>query len=130
MILQAQAVSPPVPLDSRVRVTINAYTGPPVIGNVEAWDEQSIELERPGFAPMAIELSDIAKLEISRGERNHLLWGALIGAGIGVGVNALFVSLDEAEGISVVFVGLGAGLGALVGALIRTEKWQDVPLLE
>jgi hypothetical protein len=90
-------------------------------------------------------LSASDRIEISRGKRSRWLAGA--GAGFLVGAGTTFVLLNrggstnpcdpstnqDAAGMGAC-VGLaalggaaGAGLGALIGKLFRTDDWQEVP---
>ena len=148
--LAAQTEVSPVLVDSRVRVTTHSAPGLATAGTLESWDGESLELSGSGFAPQTIPLSDLAKLEISRGKKGHWLAGTLIGAGLGIGVGLVAASGNEAEpsdpsnlfepfaaelgettedaGIVLLSTLAGAGLGALVGALIKTEKWEEVPI--
>jgi hypothetical protein len=148
--LAAQTEVSPVLLDSRVRVTTHSAPGLATAGTLESWDGESFELVGSGFAPQTIPLSDLAKLEISRGKKGHWLAGTLIGAGLGIGVGLLVAAGDNVDDpasndpfigfahsiseqgmdMSIVLVSTlaGAGLGALVGALIKTEKWEEVPI--
>jgi hypothetical protein len=140
--LAAQTEVSPVLLDSRVRVTTHSAPGLATAGTLESWDGESFELVGSGFAPQTIPLSDLAKLEISRGKKGHWLAGTLIGAGLGIGVGLLAASggtfddpIDQSvfeqstdAGIVIASTLAGAGLGALVGALIKTEKWEEVPI--
>ena len=95
-------------------------------------------------------LTDLTRVEISRGKRGHSLVGA--GAGLLVGAAATFyliyypqgsttateicnpsknqdaASTSACLGFMVLGGAVGAGLGAVIGALIRTERWADVPL--
>lgn len=90
--------------------------------------------------------ASLRRLEVSRGVRSH----RLIGAGIGflVGAGATYVVLNSGgstascdrganqdamsagECLALTAAGgvAGAGLGVLVGSLIRSERWEEVPL--
>jgi hypothetical protein len=82
----------------------------------------------------------VTRLEVSRGQRSHWRMGAAIGflAGAGAtfaalrsgGSTANQDALATHECIGLVTLGgaVGAGLGAAVGALFQTERWQEVPL--
>jgi hypothetical protein len=148
--LAAQTEVSPVLLDSRVRVTTHSAPGLATAGTLESWNGHSLELSGSGFAPQTIPLSDLAKLEISRGKKGHWLAGTLIGTGLGIGAGLLAASANNVDDpasndpfsgfaasvseqgvdMSIVFVSTlaGAGLGALVGSLIKTEKWEEVPI--
>jgi len=144
----AQTATSPVLLDSRVRVTTESSPDSPSVGSLREWDAGSIELSASGSAPMTIPLTDVMRLEISRGKKGHALAGTVAGAAVGLVLGLVAVSstqepdpdawfrLSESEentlqaGAVVVTTLAGAGLGALIGALIKTEEWEDVRIPE
>ena len=148
--LAGQTATSPIPADSRIRVTTHAGPGLEYVGSLDAWRGDSLEMSGSGLNHQAIPLSDLAKLEISRGRKGHWLVGALIGTGVGLGAGLLATSANNADDpasndpisgaagaiaeqtfdVGIVFVSTlaGAGIGALVGALIKTEKWEEVPI--
>jgi hypothetical protein len=91
-------------------------------------------------------LDAVSRVEVSRGRRSYWLAGAAAGFVTGAGVtyavlnsggstslcnqsaNQDAIASGECIGLTALGGLAGAGLGALVGALIRTERWQDVPL--
>ena len=136
----------PIPIDSRIRVTRAAAPDHSLVGTLGTWDGESLGLVNPGLQPQTIRLSELARLEISRGRRGNAKTGMWIGALVGL-VGGLIAAnqLDEPEvnfrtegmpegdgirqfGIGLAGAALGTALGAGVGALIRTEKWEEVPL--
>jgi len=139
--LAAQTEVSPVLLDSRVRVTTHSAPDLATAGTLESWDGHSLELSGSGFAPQTIPLSDLAKLEISRGKKGHWLAGTLIGTGVGVLAGLIIAqntttdvdpeSVVEAAndaGIVAISALSGMVIGAAIGGLIKTEKWEEVPL--
>ena len=87
---------------------------------------------------MRIPRSTVTRLEIAANKKRHwalgLLFGAVLGAALAVESDVdselckvnRDVLCDRAEAIG---VGLGAaGLGALVGGLIQTDRWTPVAL--
>jgi hypothetical protein len=90
-------------------------------------------------------LASVTRIEISRGERSRWLAGA--GAGLVVGAVGTYVALDRGGstnpcdpsanqdaigqgsclGLAAAGGLAGAGLGALVGSLFRSERWEEVP---
>jgi hypothetical protein len=135
--LPGQDIAPPAPRDSRVRATMKVPVGLEYVGTLESWDAESLRLSGPGGPPGRLELSEMAKLEVSRGMKGNAGTGALIGAGAGlVGgiVGAALADLEnDAYGLGafsiVAYSTLGAtALGAITGALIKTEKWQELPI--
>jgi hypothetical protein len=142
--LLAQTEASPVLLDSRVRVTMRSAPGLAAVGTLDAWDRRSLELAGSDSVPRTIPLSDVVRLEVSRGKKGHALTGLAIGATAGVAAGVVTMAFAFSNGdegdmfyedrwaiaavITAVTTVAGAGLGALVGALIKTEKWEDVPL--
>jgi hypothetical protein len=91
--------------------------------------------------PSTIPFTSISQLEVSRGRKSHTLLGLAVGSLVGLGAGALAGgSVDcyalgfRDDGVTCVLIGAGAGLvagsilGAVTGALIRTERWEEVPL--
>jgi hypothetical protein len=88
---------------------------------------------------IAVGAPNIQRLDISRGLHSNavagLLWGGGIGLALGGVVGAagcgkgdFIITQGECIGTTVVVLGVvGIGVGAIVGALIRTEKWTHVP---
>jgi hypothetical protein len=83
---------------------------------------------------------------VSRGRRSYWLWGAGVGFLVGAGVtytvrhtggstalcdrsaNQDAMSTGERLGPTALGGAARAGVGAPVGGLIRTERWEDVPV--
>jgi len=85
--------------------------------------------------PISIPMAEISKLERSTGRHGHTLAGLGVGAGIGLGLGLAAAASSDPNsfveiGASEVAVGtvLFAGVGALVGTLVRSESWVEVPL--
>jgi hypothetical protein len=90
---------------------------------------------------MAIARSDIRRVKVRRGTRGHSAAGAAIGAGLGVALGLVSAATTDCSGdfleglchagqIASPFVAgaMGAGVGALIGLVIRSDRWEDVPL--
>jgi hypothetical protein len=90
-------------------------------------------------------LTDVTRLEVHAGRRAFTGRGALIGAGAGILVgipvgiieqsrydcdpeNAWAPCIPPGPTIPLMFGLLGAGLGALTGSFIKTDRWEEVPL--
>ncbi len=74
---------------------------------------------------------------MSRGKKGNALGGAAVGASVGLGAALVTVATQSDAGIGapalaalalVVYPAQGALLGLRVGALIRTERWEEVPV--
>lgn len=99
---------------------------------------------------LLLTLPPLARLEINRGRKGHLLGGALIGLGSGALAGAVLGAAmgsdcgpdpypgvhfdciaprDQAALIvGAVGGGVGAAVGAIVGSLVRTDRWEPVSL--
>lgn len=144
LLAQERPLPPPIPLDSRVRATTSDAPASEYVGALSSWNEESLSISRPGYDLQTIPLSDLAELEISRGKSGNWRKGGLIGLGIGLagGVIAAAFAVDAAEEEDNPFAPLawiffpaagtvaGGALGAGAGALVRTEKWETVPIPE
>jgi hypothetical protein len=133
--LPGQDIAPPAPRDSRVRATMKVPVRLEYVGTLESWDAESLRLSGPGGPPGRLELSEMAKLEVSRGMKGNAGKGALIGAGVGLvgGIVAgiVFSSEDDAYEYMAICLSTWAGataVGAITGAFIKTEKWQELPI--
>ena len=132
-----------VPVEPGARVRVKAPPQQPdwVDGTVVGWESESLVLqpEEPG-TPLTLARDQITELDVYDGRKGHALLGAGIGFGVGVGWTVALLSNesicnpeetcdagDWAKGIAI-FGGAGAGLGALVGLLIKTDRWEAVPL--
>jgi len=93
-----------------------------------------------GTAQALIPWNDVSVLQRSRGLHNNAAKGALIGlaggAAFGLGTGILAASQgdsfwDAETGEVLLFTlitgATGAGLGALIGLAIKSEKWENVP---
>jgi hypothetical protein len=121
----------------RVRVTAPSVLGGPFAGTVLTRDPDSLVVQG-GTETRRLPLASITRLDLSRGRKSHTLLGAGVGFLVGAGVGgALFASdpysCDEVHSACIVLgaVALGAAgalVGAVTGALVRTERWAEVPL--
>jgi hypothetical protein len=83
----------------------------------------------------AFHVDQVRGVELSRGRRGHGTAGLLTGVGIGLAAGLAAVPERDGEGstgVGAILVpasmALYGGLGMLVGRLIRTERWESVPL--
>lgn len=128
----------------RVRVTVrvpffaaNGYRDKDLryVGNLVEWDQVSMRWESAGSLRTAT-WGRVTKFEISQGRKSNWLKGGAIGAGIGLVSGLLWaagegaLSDDEWSGLAVMGVGVVAGagftLGALIGAASPSDRWLAV----
>jgi hypothetical protein len=148
------ALSPPTPLMSGQRVRVYLKHQQPRVrtATLMAVGADGIVL-RPALdsTRVAVPFAELRGLEISRGVGNHALDGAVGGAVLGALVgtvvgtaracsrvqdcrNVSGSELPLEEGLWIVFSSvcggmlIGGGGGLLVGSLVRTERWENVPL--
>ncbi len=132
------AQNPPVRPGDRVRVTRPARS--PLLGRVERLTRDSLWIARePGGPAVGISLGERLRLERSLGRKGHALQGALVGAGTGVVATLLFLEGfcggdnlcdgDEEVTAAAIFVSPATLAGALIGSLVRSERWSFVPVV-
>ncbi|MGE0353405.1 MAG: hypothetical protein AB7I33_04155 [Gemmatimonadales bacterium] len=123
----------------RVRVTPSSLGARAQAGELLWLDRDSLVLAAQGRR-WTIPADMVRRLERSRGRRGHPVTGLAVGAAAGLlagailfspGGNACTGSGNYGERCLYYRAGIlagGVGLGALVGALIRTERWEPVAL--
>jgi hypothetical protein len=123
----------------RVRVSTST-AGKATTGRLIEMGPDFVRLQVSGRAePVAVPLAAITRLARSLGRRSSAGQGALIGTVAGTGLAAALVmksSDSDCDGscapyaaiIGSAIVGAGALVGAISGALIRTERWESAPL--
>ena len=85
-------------------------------------------------------LASVTRLDVSRGQKSHVLLGAGIGFGAGALGAVVFCEVVEKGGCELVYddnatlkvaliVGaIGAVAGGIVGYFIKSDRWEEVPL--
>ena len=149
----AQAIPPD--LGARIRLTVPCELVPQpaperrnacvLVGNLAGWRTDAIDLDVEGRR-RSYDLHTVSHLEVSRESRSHKRLGAGIGFVVGVGSTYyLFHSggstgrcnqsanqdaIDSSHCLGLYGLGglVGAGLGAVIGSRVRSERWQTVPL--
>lgn len=125
---------------ARVKVFRTAEGAEPVIGTVVdvAFDTLIVLSEREEI--LAYHASDLSKIAVSEGEKNKILLGLGVGLGVGLGAGFVICNADkdantcgsEADllgdmtaAVVLLTTLLGGGMGAVVGSLIKTERWTE-----
>jgi hypothetical protein len=141
----ASQQSPPVKAGDRVRITAPSVSGSPFVGAFVAIEADSLVVH-DSVDTWRLSLASVEQVDLSRGRQSHTLLGAGIGflVGGGVAVALLYtggstslcdqsanqdaMNSGECIGLSALGGVAGAGLGAIIGGFIRTERWQGIPL--
>lgn len=134
----AQAPAP-VKSGQRVRVRSTVAQVPELTGVVETIRPDTLMVrDDDRSVATAVPLATIDRLQVSHGRHSHWIRGAAIGFGAGVVTGAtlgaasgndwLFTSSENAFIGAILFAPIGAVTGAVVGLLVRTERWETVPL--
>jgi hypothetical protein len=140
---------------ARVRISASELGEGVFVGEVVARssDTLSVNYWEPIFRTWEakeLPISSINSLEVNRGSRSNAgkgaVLGGLIGGGFGLAAGIAAASYDctadswywngcwywggaEVIPLSTATFGLlGAGVGALIGALTRTDQWEPIPL--
>jgi hypothetical protein len=115
----------------------------PVIGTVVDVALNTLIVLSERDEVLAYHSHDLRKIEVSQGEKRKTLLG--LGVGFGVGLAAGFVICnadkdantcgseadllgDMTAAAVLLTAAMGAGIGAAVGALIKTERWKEAQL--
>ena len=108
-------------------------------------DADTLVMKAQGMIrPVAIPLTSVKRLEVSRGRKSRILKGLGIGFLVGAGLGAYIGAAKECNGTggdtmcgdraaNAVFAGsvlglLGAVAGTIVGVAAPGESWEEVPL--
>ncbi|MBA2683318.1 MAG: hypothetical protein H0U66_02335 [Gemmatimonadaceae bacterium] len=143
--LSHSALTPAPAGDVRVRLTVpNRFVPSKRIGSIYAVRNDSLGLRTDGSGDtVMLAMSDISRLEVSRGRHasfsHGLLYGALVGGGIGVVGGAAIGAGSHCSGqcfgagpgagaliLGVTGVVVGGVLGGVIGALHKSERFKRV----
>jgi hypothetical protein len=127
----------PLTTGTRVRVTARG-DGPErrLVGPLRTFDGEALTLIPEGSADhVTVPRETITRIEVSRGSRSRAGRGALIGAVLGLAAIAIAESTrgenyEAPDNYGLIVAGSiagGAVVGAGVGALMRSEKWEAQP---
>ena len=134
------AAQPPRAINAgdRIRVTAPSVSNYAFVGTVIALPTDSLVVQG-GSNTWHLSRASVTHIDLSRGRKSNALLGAGIGLLVGAGVGALIGSgcdtelylSSQGECAAAGAAGLGAAgalLGAVSGALIRTERWTNASL--
>jgi hypothetical protein len=127
----------------RVRLSWATARGARLTGTVRHADEKVLTIMTDDHAVVKIARDQVTKVEIPRGRRGHARKGFLTGALAGAMMGALLMAGDSEPlfcfGVGcgppttrerLAFAGFttlaGGGIGAGIGALIRSDRWVEV----
>jgi hypothetical protein len=126
-------------LGSRIRITVDKPSKHFLLGTLVSADSDSLRFTSSDTSITAISIASVSRLERSRGRRSNVGPGALIGgviagaAGLILGIASwgdedsyLKVGPEEVVAVTAVLGAGGAGLGALIGATSKSERWEPV----
>jgi hypothetical protein len=120
-----------LPIGQRVRVTL-APTKERFVATLVATGDDRITLQPLSSSEKKeIPWADVSKLQVSRGKHRNTLKGVLFGAAawaLTLGLMAAFDTLDESGLGEPLVIGGYLATGALVGTLVKTERWGEVPV--
>jgi hypothetical protein len=123
-----------------VRIRAPGVLGGEAEGAIVSRGHDTVVVVRPGAMPVAIPLAAITRASVLRGRtrgagaRKGAKWGAGVGLGLGL-FNIVFSDCsgehcqtsDNVAGVAV-FTAVSAGVGAVVGTVVRAEKWERIEL--
>lgn len=137
--------APPVPVGTRVRVTMDPPPGVErlqYVGRITAWDDVGFRVDDEKLGDARVYLSEMQALERSLGRKNRTWLGALLGgltgAAIGLGVAAIAAEDCESPsgtgecGLAYLWIPpagllLGGLGGGIVGSRSSRETWEPIP---
>ena len=124
----------------RVRVTAPTISSTQIVGAFGHIEADTLVVETDGRT-WHLPRASLTRVDVNRGQKANAgkgaLFGFLIGAGVGavaLGSSDLCTETLEVAGGRCALIGAGGGgvagllLGAIAGALIKTDRWQKVPL--
>lgn len=146
VLAQAPPAPPPLKLPAGIKVRVWTYSmgGQRIEGTLLSADSNAVTLVPKSSQPlltgeMRLPASDVTRLDVALDKKRHWLEGALIGAALGAAlaltddVDPVLCEVNEnvlcSRGEAVLVYGLtSVGLGAGIGAFIRTDRWTPVAL--
>ncbi len=124
----------------RVRLQAPRISSGQLVGEVTELEGDTLMLSSEGGgSTIAIPTADLERIAVSQGRKSNAILGLLVGAGVGiasaVGLSIWVCNADDdgctsgqVVGGGLALTAIGAGLGAGVGALIKTERWREASI--
>jgi hypothetical protein len=146
VLAQAPPAPPPLKLPAGIKVRVWTYSmgGQRIEGTLLSADSNAVTLVPKSSQPlltgeMRLPASDVTRLDVALDKKRHWLEGALIGAALGAAlaltddVDPVLCEVNEnvlcSRGEAILVYGLtSVGLGAGIGAFIKTDRWTPVAL--
>jgi hypothetical protein len=126
-----------VTVGSRVRLLAPEISGQRLQGTVAEIGAESLTVDTDGHQRLGVPRRAITRLEVSTGQARHTLHGLAIGAGTGAVLSVVLPKCvnegcTSEVGFDPTFASIyalgGAMWGALIGSLIKTDRWNLVSL--
>jgi hypothetical protein len=133
-----------LPMGAQVRLRTTAAPGQWMKGILASADSSSVALVPEGAPPLGpnqlrMPSASVSRLELKTGSKRQWLWGLAIGAVAGLATGATAdvdpiaceydYNYECSRGAALALYGITmAGLGAGVGALVKTDLWTPVAL--
>jgi hypothetical protein len=140
----AEPVLLTLPMGSKVRLQTAAAPGQWMKGILVSADTASVAMVPENAPPLGanqlrLPSAAISRFELKTGSKRHWLWGLAIGAAAGLALGATAdvdpvaceydINYECSRGEALALYGFTmAGVGAGVGALIKTDRWTPVAL--
>jgi hypothetical protein len=125
---------------ARVKVLPASGATAPVIGTVVDLAPDTLVVLTELHEVLAYHSSDLSKVEVSEGEKRKTFLGLGVGFAVGLGAGFVICNADKdantcgsdadllgdmTAAVVLLTAAVSAGIGAAVGALIKTERWQE-----
>ena len=125
------------------RVRVSTESGATHVGLLSATTSGALEVQGEGGS-QRFSVASVTRLDVSRGQKSHTLLGAGIGFAAGALVAVVHCSRDAGGfsdvgmcdladddltlWVACVLGAIGGLAGGIAGDLIKTERWEEIPL--
>jgi len=130
----------PIGVHEGQRVRITSMSNKDVVGVLShAGTDSVVVFTEPTGAPLAIATGELRRVDVSRGRsagegaKRGAIWGAAVGAGLGLLFSVAYLDSDPNANnrpLAAVAPVTVSGLmwGAVIGAFVKAERWDRVPV--